>query len=123
MSRIVAQPGTIIVTKKNFGDLTARGFTMRVRGKSVEGFVVRKGDRYYAYENVCQHLAVTLDLKDENFFTHDKRHLQCQMHGAIYEIETGLCTEGPCQGARLVSLPLREEEDQIVITFAEKDRK
>ena len=41
------------------------------------------------------------------------------MHGAMYEIETGLCIGGPCLGARLDSLSFIEEENEINITVPE----
>jgi nitrite reductase/ring-hydroxylating ferredoxin subunit len=108
-----------VVSKKNFADLTGRPFKLVLRGRIVEGFVVRKGDRYFAYQNLCMHLPITLDLKDDDFFTHDKTHLQCHMHGAIYDIETGHCTDGPCQGANLVVLEVLEEESRLVITASD----
>jgi len=70
----------------------------------------------FAYLNVCKHLPVTLDLNDDNFFTFDKAFLQCHMHGAMYEIETGYCVGGPCLGARLDALSLAETEDELLIT-------
>lgn len=113
----MSQLYSISVAKKGLADLTARSFKTRLRGKTFQGFVVRKGDKYYAYQNLCQHLLTTLDLGDDEFLNHDKTHLQCHAHGATYEIETGLCVAGPCPGARLVSLALQEEEAHLVITI------
>ena len=104
------------VSKKNFDELSAKGFSVKIKGKVIKGFVVRKHDRFYAYLNLCKHLPVTLDLNDDNFFTFDKSQLQCHMHGAMYEIETGFCTAGPCQGARLDVLDLKEDESNLLIT-------
>lgn len=109
----------VAVSKKNFLDGSTRSFTTRVRGEEFKGFVVRKGDRYFAYQNLCRHLPVTLDLDDGHFFTHDRNHLQCHMHGAVYEIESGLCIEGPCEGARLHPLTVKEEAGQLVIQIHE----
>lgn len=103
------------LSKKGFADLTAKSFKAKVRGRVFQGFVVRQGDKFYAYQNLCRHLAITLDLNDDDFFTHDKKFLQCQMHGAMYEINTGLCIGGPCLGAQLMRLELEEEEDRLVI--------
>ena len=76
---------------------------------------MHKDGEFYAYKNLCMHLPVTLDLNDNQFFTHDKRALQCSMHGAIFEIDSGECTHGPCQGAYLQKLELKEEESRVVI--------
>lgn len=100
--------------------MTTRPFETKVKGRTFQGLIVKKNGKYFAYENLCQHLPITLDLNDNHFFNHDKSYLQCHMHGAMYEIETGLCIAGPCQGANLVALELREEDEELVITVPEK---
>lgn len=115
-----AKSGRVVVIpkKKLAGEGTvSHAFQTKIKGKILKGLVVKKNDRYYAYHNLCKHLPVTLDLNDGGFFTHDKSHLQCHMHGAMYEVETGFCVAGPCQGARLSTLLLQEDESQLVITF------
>lgn len=109
----------VVIAKKKLSgeDVATHAFETKIRGKIVKGFVVKKNGRYFAYHNLCKHLPVTLDLHDGAFFTHDKAHLQCHMHGAMYEMETGFCVAGPCQGTRLNILPLVEEETQIVVTI------
>lgn len=105
-----------MLPKKLFSELSTQSFQVKFKGRIVRGFAVSRGGDYFAYLNRCQHLPVTLDLNDNEFFTHDKKFLQCHMHGAIYEIDSGLCVGGPCQGASLLKLSLEEEEDEIVIT-------
>ena len=109
----------VVVSKKKLAgaEPASYAFETKIRGKIVKGLVVKKNGRYFAYHNLCKHLPVTLDLNDGAFFTHDKSHLQCHMHGAMYEVETGFCVAGPCQGARLSTLIIAEEENQLVITF------
>lgn len=112
------KPIFIIVAKSGFKDLTTRTFEQRIGGKIFQGFVVKKNDKFYAYQNLCQHLPITLDLKDNQFFSHDKRFLQCHMHGALYEVESGLCVSGPCHGAKLIALEVEEEETKLLIKIA-----
>jgi nitrite reductase/ring-hydroxylating ferredoxin subunit len=107
------------INKKKFDELTAKGFSVKIKGKLVKGFVIKKNGHFYSYLNVCKHLPVTLDLNDDNFFSFDQSQIQCHMHGAMYEIETGFCTAGPCQGARLDSLNLIEDESSLLITVPE----
>jgi nitrite reductase/ring-hydroxylating ferredoxin subunit len=38
----------------------------------------------------------------------------CARHGAIFEPHTGRCVGGPCRGARLTPLTIREETDGSV---------
>jgi nitrite reductase/ring-hydroxylating ferredoxin subunit len=111
----------LTIPKKNFQELTSRSFQIKIHGYLFQGFVIRKQNKFYAYQNLCRHLPVTLDLKDNAFFNHDKKYLQCHMHGATYEIETGHCIAGPCIGANLNALELKEEENQLVITIPDPD--
>lgn len=112
---------TIVVSKKKLSsDPSTVDFQVKINGQIIKGFVVRKGAGYFAYQNLCKHLPVTLDLNDNSFFNHDKTLLQCQMHGALYEIETGLCVGGPCEGAKLRPLPFSESSDKLVISFPDE---
>ena len=65
------------------------------------GFVVRKGDDVYAYQNFCAHVGHPLNWKPDSFLTKDEAAIICASHGAMYEIETGRCLAGPCKGRSL----------------------
>ncbi len=95
--------------------MQVQSFEARNRGKIFQGFVLKKNDKFFVYQNLCKHLPVTLDLADDQFFTHDKTHFQCHMHGAMFELETGFCVAGPCQGDRLNQLEITEEDTRLVI--------
>ncbi len=106
---------SVSISKKNFQDPGAKPFQAKIRGHIFQGLVVKKDGKFFAYHNLCQHLPITLDLRDGNFFTHDKKYLQCHMHGAMYEADTGMCIAGPCLGARLVILELVEQEKHVIV--------
>ncbi len=112
---MIKTPPIAVIPKKNFREGTSKSFVQRAGAKKFEGFVVKKDGRYFAYQNLCQHLPVTLDLKDNRFFSHDGKALQCHMHGALYHVETGVCFAGPCEGSKLFALDVVEEEDRLVI--------
>jgi nitrite reductase/ring-hydroxylating ferredoxin subunit len=88
-------------------------FQFERQGRRVEGFVARVRGRFVAYENVCQHLPLSLDHDDNRFFTTDGAHFICQTHGALYEPATGRCVRGPCVGARLRRLPVEVAEGGV----------
>lgn len=67
----------------------------------LHGFVVRQGDDIYAYENYCVHVGHPLNWAPNAFLTKDRSAIICASHGAMYEIDTGLCTAGPCLGKSL----------------------
>jgi nitrite reductase/ring-hydroxylating ferredoxin subunit len=39
----------------------------------------------------------------------------CAMHGALFEIETGVCVSGPCAGLGLRTLPVRVERGYVLL--------
>jgi nitrite reductase/ring-hydroxylating ferredoxin subunit len=85
---------------------TARKFEFKRGGRVVEGFAAQFKGEFVAYENVCRHIAISLDYGDNRFFSRDGRHFICQTHGAIYEPLSGLCVRGPCEGDRLKRLEI-----------------
>jgi len=117
------EPGNVVhvlrLGRKGPAEGETLPFTVRVRGKRFHGFVIRKNGRFHAYQNLCRHLPITLDLEDGKLLNYEGTLIQCQMHGALYEIETGLCVGGPCEGASLIRLSLRQEEERLVISFPE----
>ena len=87
-------------------DGAARGFDPDDRGRDTI-FVVRKGPRLYGWQNRCphrghEHMAWVKD----GFLTPDGARIVCGAHGALYEIETGVCVDGPCVGRSLTPVPL-----------------
>ena len=78
--------------------------------------VIESGGRFYAYVNQCIHAGTPLDWWPNEFFTDDGRLLICATHGALYEPETGRCAGGPCSGGSLYGLPVRVEDDRVVVS-------
>jgi nitrite reductase/ring-hydroxylating ferredoxin subunit len=68
-----------------------------------------------AYANVCRHRALPLDLGAPSPMSDDGQWLLCHQHGALYRRRDGACVAGPCAGARLAAVAVREEDDALVI--------
>jgi len=81
-----------------------------------EGFVIRYGGKLYAYRNECRHIPMTMDWVENRFLSRDRCYIQCATHGALYQIDTGLCVAGPPAGERLRALAVEVEGDDIVVT-------
>ena len=77
--------------------------------------VWRQGAQAYAYENHCPHARMPLQWQDNQFMSLDGRHLQCSVHGALFEPRTGYCLYGPCQGQALSSVAISQENGQIFL--------
>ncbi len=76
--------------------------------RDIDGFVVNWQDTFFAYQNSCPHTGASLNWTPNQFFDLDLRFLQCGMHGALFEPDSGLCVRGPCLAQSLRQLPLSE---------------
>jgi len=68
---------------------------------AIHGFVVRREGGIHAYRNICPHEGRPLNWSPTGFMTRDRTRIMCTAHGAVFEIATGRCTDGPCVGAAL----------------------
>jgi nitrite reductase/ring-hydroxylating ferredoxin subunit len=80
------------------------------------GFVVRKGDEVYAYQNFCVHVGHPLNWMPDRFLTRDETSIICASHGAQYEIDTGLCFAGPCIGKSLRKVDIEVRDGVVYVT-------
>ena len=85
-------------------DDNAVGMVARVAGKQRNIFVIRQGGDVHAYVNWCPHNQVLIDQIPGQFFNSEKTMLRCSKHGALFQINDGLCVEGPCEGESLQPL-------------------
>ena len=95
---------TEIYKLDDLSNADARGLVALVGDKQRNIFVARKGEQVFAYLNWCPHNQGLIDQIPNKFFNADKSFIQCSKHGALFEINNGLCIEGPCEGERLKSL-------------------
>jgi nitrite reductase/ring-hydroxylating ferredoxin subunit len=93
-------------------------FDLRVRGRTVHGFLVNHEGGHHAYVNRCPHAGTPLDAWPNEFFTEDGRYLICATHGAVFAPDTGVCLEGPCPGVRLEALSVAHRGGELVVTLA-----
>ena len=81
----------------------------------IDCFVVNHRGQFRAYINSCRHMVTPLDFVRYQFFTEDGSHLVCATHGALYEPDTGLCVDGPCEGLSLHALPVVVDRAEIIV--------
>jgi nitrite reductase/ring-hydroxylating ferredoxin subunit len=80
------------------------------------GFVVREGDDVYAYQNFCVHVGHPLNWVPDSFLTKDRKKIICASHGAVYEIDSGLCVKGPCVGKSLNKVDVDVRDGVVYVT-------
>jgi nitrite reductase/ring-hydroxylating ferredoxin subunit len=89
---------------------TARGFDPTGSGRDTL-FVVRRNG-LHAWRNQCPHWDNTsMAWRKDAFLNRDGTRIVCAAHGAQFEIDTGLCTLGPCIGDSLTRVALITSED------------
>ena len=99
-------------------DPGCREFEIGAGDSPFAGFVVRQGERVFAYRNYCMHVGHPLNWAPDDFLTRDRRHIICASHGAMYEIDTGLCIAGPCTGKELTALEACVRDDVIYVAWS-----
>jgi len=87
-----------------------------------KGFVVRRGDEIFAYQNYCVHVGHPLNWQPDRFLTEDGKHIICSSHGATYNIGDGLCIAGPCPGKALRKVAVDIRDGEIVVKGPDRQR-
>lgn len=91
----------------------------------VGGFAIRFQGKAHAYVNSCPHMGTELDWQPGEFFggapptgtgsENGGLYLVCSTHGALFEPGTGNCVAGPCCGASLEPVQVRERDGSVFI--------
>ena len=90
-------------------------FTLESEAGEEKGFAVRHRAAVCAFVNRCPHLGTELDWQPGEFFEESGLYLVCSTHGALFEPATGFCVAGPCRGASLERLQVREQGGQVFL--------
>ncbi len=77
--------------------------------------IVNSRGKAHAYINCCPHQFIPLETFPNHFLTDDKRHLVCSGHGALFELESGICSRGPCAGQALDRLRITEKDGALYL--------
>ena len=96
-------------------DPGSRGFSVEHQGQPIDGFVVLKDGVLHAYRNACPHTGAPLDWVEHQFLDLDGSMIQCAVHDARFNIETGSCLAGPCVGESLQKLTVTEIDSRLFL--------
>jgi nitrite reductase/ring-hydroxylating ferredoxin subunit len=72
-------------------------------------------DDYIGYVNSCPHQGIWLNFGEGNFFTPDRAFLKCGRHGSVFEIDSGLCIDGPCKDRSLEPIALAVVDGEVCL--------
>ena len=105
---------TKICNLNDIEDGESLGLSVEIAGNSTMLIVIRRAENAFVYVNSCPHIGAPLDLQPGKFLSHDKKHIICSTHGALFELDTGHCTFGPCKDDHLDVLPTGIENGEIL---------
>ncbi len=77
-------------------------------------FALRVEGRVVAYRNECPHTGGELDWNEGDFLDAEGRLIVCATHGALFEPSSGRCVSGPCRGASLEPVAVRDDGESVV---------
>jgi nitrite reductase/ring-hydroxylating ferredoxin subunit len=78
--------------------------------------ITRKGNNFYGFENSCPHEGTRLDTQPGSFMDEEGNFIECGRHHAQFDIDTGECFIGPCQGRRLTPIKLVIDDGDVCVT-------
>jgi nitrite reductase/ring-hydroxylating ferredoxin subunit len=125
MDAVDQKPLYVICRANHIDPGHAKSFSLARLTDTGEGrpfgiFIVRTSrDGFVGYVNVCPHDGSWLNFNSGEFFDDGRAHLKCGRHGALFDIQTGVCVEGPCQGAALQPVALIVEEGDLCLSGVE----
>jgi nitrite reductase/ring-hydroxylating ferredoxin subunit len=112
----------IVCSMSDIPSQRARGFQLmevdaQGQPRALSIVVVRWGRHVFGYVNRCPHHGVNLDWERETFLDPNYgSRLMCGKHGALFDLATGACVEGPCRGESLEPVALAVLDNDICIT-------
>lgn len=91
------------------------GLEINLDNATTQCFLVYHKNRVYSYVNHCPHTGVNLEWTPNQFLDTGNEFIQCSTHGALFDIENGLCLRGPCVGEQLKNIENCLLEDNIYL--------
>ncbi|QMU61901.1 MAG: Rieske 2Fe-2S domain-containing protein [Gammaproteobacteria bacterium] len=113
----MSQEELIIATVDEIADPGSKGLSINQEGTKLELFIVKKDAKIVVYQNSCPHTQGPLDWTADQFLDMDSNYIMCANHGALFEINTGLCVYGPCKAESLKTLPFMIKDGDIYLTL------
>ncbi len=86
---------------------------IEIKGEMKPIFIIRFENEVRAYANSCPHVGARLNWQPGIFFDDEKQYIQCGIHGAIFEKDTGLCVFGPCINESLQSVDVKIVDEEL----------
>lgn len=107
--------GDILCDIADIEDGSAKEFSYRSGTDFHDIFIQRKENEIYAFVNMCPHAGTPLNMEEGLFMERTGTYLMCHTHGALFQLNDGLCVAGPCNGDRLQSVDVKLVNGKIIV--------
>jgi len=104
-----------LCTLAELPDGDSEGFVVETADGRCGLMVIRQGDTVVSYVNSCPHVGTPLDLQPGRFLDRDGEHILCTTHGALFQIDDGLCIAGPCVDDRLTPVEIEIRDGAVYV--------
>ncbi len=104
-----------IASVDEIDDPGSKGLSIDLDDEKLGLFIVKKDSQISVYKNSCPHTFGPLDWMPDQFLDLDNQYIQCANHGALFEINSGLCIYGPCKNQSLKTLPFKIKNNHIYL--------
>lgn len=111
---------TAIVATEEVPDDSSYLFRVRAvdSDEQREAILVRLDGTVVGWLNYCQHMT-HIKLDKGSGATLRNGEVLCRNHGAMFEVDTGLCTYGPCEGAYLEAVAVDVRDGTVHLADAD----
>jgi len=89
---------------------TARTLVVRSKNHNQSIILIKHQDTVKAYKNNCPHQNIPLDEAYKIDVNPFQKTIKCSVHDAFFNIEDGLCIEGPCRNESLATVEITIDE-------------
>ena len=108
-------PGDVLCSIDDIENNTAKELSFRSGNDLYDIFIQNHDGNIYAYVNVCPHAGTPLNMEEGRFMEKSGKYLMCHTHGALFQLDDGLCVAGPCNGAKLQAVAVKVEKGLILV--------
>ena len=93
----------------------SNGFVLNTENGRCGLMIVRQGEKVVSYLNRCPHIGTPLDIQPGRFLSQSGDHILCTTHGALFQIDDGLCVAGPCLNDWLTPVNIEVRDGSIYL--------
>ena len=109
--------GHRLLLEADLGDPDAQSVILGEGADRLDIVVSRVAGLLAAYVNECPHAFTPLETWQDRFLTLDEERIICSTHAALFRIEDGYCTSGPCAGKSLIPIPIKVVDGEVRIAL------